>query len=135
MTKYDKSCKIGTVMITKTRNKVALLGLSLATTYGLACVTYAVSDGKSLSDAMWWGFITFTTVGYGDQYPTSLVGRLAGALLVLTSVFVVIPTITALIVTRIVGNKDEFTHEEQEEVKTLLRAIHQTTVAERKKVA
>lgn len=118
-----------------TRLKVAALGTALAATYGLASATYMISDGKTLSDAMWWGFITFTTVGYGDQYPTSVFGRLAGALLVITSVFVVIPAITALIVSRIVGNKDEFTHEEQEEVKTLLRAIHQTTVAESKEAA
>ena len=109
------------------RHKVAILAGVLASTYGLATATYMISDSRTLGDAMWWAFITFTTVGYGDQYPDSTAGRLAGAVLVLSSVFMVIPTITAVIVSKIIGNKDEFTHEEQEEIKTLVREIHQNT--------
>ena len=35
---------------------------------------------KSFSDALWWSFATFTTVGYGDQVPTTLPGRIVGIL-------------------------------------------------------
>jgi voltage-gated potassium channel len=33
------------------------------------------------SDALWWGYVTITTVGYGDQYPVTNAGRIVGAIL------------------------------------------------------
>ena len=47
----------------------------------LALVTYDGAEWTkemftSIPDAMWWCMVTFTTVGYGDRYPRTTVGRI-----------------------------------------------------------
>jgi voltage-gated potassium channel len=39
---------------------------------------------QSYIDALWWGFSTATTTGYGDITPTTTEGKLLGILLMLT---------------------------------------------------
>ena len=38
------------------------------------------------SDALWWGFVTITTVGYGDQYPITDAGRIVGTALLFAGI-------------------------------------------------
>jgi voltage-gated potassium channel len=44
------------------------------------------SGYASFGDAMWWAVVTFTTVGYGDLYPVTSGGRVAGIMLMLGGV-------------------------------------------------
>jgi voltage-gated potassium channel len=37
-------------------------------------------------DALWWAYVTITTVGYGDKYPVTGAGRLVGVLVMTTGV-------------------------------------------------
>lgn len=37
-------------------------------------------------DALWWGYVTATTVGYGDQYPVTPGGRIAGLVMLTVGV-------------------------------------------------
>jgi voltage-gated potassium channel len=41
---------------------------------------------QSPSDAIWWSYVTITTVGYGDRYPTTNWGRIVGVLLMTSGV-------------------------------------------------
>jgi voltage-gated potassium channel len=36
---------------------------------------------KGPGDALWWAFVTLTTVGYGDRYPVTMEGRMIAACL------------------------------------------------------
>lgn len=40
----------------------------------------------SIPRALWWSVVTLTTVGYGDVYPITLVGRLLGAVVALMGI-------------------------------------------------
>jgi voltage-gated potassium channel len=38
------------------------------------------------NDAMWWSLVTVSTVGYGDEYPVTVVGRIIGVFMILVGV-------------------------------------------------
>jgi len=40
----------------------------------------------NLGDAFWWAIVTITTVGYGEFFPVTFVGRVIGVLVMLTGI-------------------------------------------------
>jgi voltage-gated potassium channel len=44
------------------------------------------SNIKTTGDALWWAIVTITTVGYGDRFPVTPEGRIAGAILMVAGV-------------------------------------------------
>ena len=80
-------------------------------------------SGVSFGDAVWWGVVTASTVGYGDISPETWQGRVLAALLISIMVLLVIPLITAHFASRLIVDNDAFHHDEQEELKANLRRV------------
>ena len=59
---------------------------------------------NSFFDALYWMVITFTTVGYGDEYPTTGPGRLATVFMLMTFM-ALMPIVTATITTIYVSRR------------------------------
>jgi voltage-gated potassium channel len=56
-------------------------------------------------DALWWTFVSITTVGFGDQYPVTNLGRIIGSLVIITGV-VLFSVFTGFIATRFFSEHD-----------------------------
>lgn len=59
---------------------------------------------ESIGDALWWGVVTITTVGYGDYYPVTLTGRVIATVMMflgIALVGVVTASISAWVVTKL----------------------------------
>jgi voltage-gated potassium channel len=44
------------------------------------------SNIKTAEDAIWWAYVTITTVGYGDKFPVTTEGRLIASILMTAGV-------------------------------------------------
>ena len=44
------------------------------------------SNIKTAEDALWWAYVTITTVGYGDKYPITIEGRFIAVILMTAGV-------------------------------------------------
>lgn len=67
----------------------ALISILMTIFGSIAIMQFEVvpeSNIKTPDDALWWAFVTMTTVGYGDIYPVTPGGRLLAALLMITGV-------------------------------------------------
>ena len=45
-----------------------------------------VANITNADDALWWAYVTITTVGYGDKYPVTALGRIIGIIVMTTGV-------------------------------------------------
>lgn len=73
--------------------------------------TYDVSNIKTVFDGIWYSIVTLTTVGYGDFYPISPIGKLLGLFIILSSFGLLgflIGSITSVINNRMEKRKQGF---------------------------
>ncbi|PPF32290.1 potassium channel family protein [Pseudoclavibacter sp. AY1H1] len=79
----------------RTRNVLAVSIASLLYVYTASLGVYLVEHKTpgasivSMGDALWWGFTTITTVGYGDFTPVTLAGRALAVSLMVSGVLIV----------------------------------------------
>ena len=89
-----RSVKYLTSHIFKTRTKgtfstvslISFLMLIFGSISILQVETVPESNIKTAGDAIWWAFVTITTVGYGDRFPVTSAGRIIAAFLMITGV-------------------------------------------------
>jgi voltage-gated potassium channel len=65
---------------------VSILLMVFASIAMLQFETVPEANIKGGGDALWWAFVTITTVGYGDRYPVTPEGRVIAALLMTAGV-------------------------------------------------
>lgn len=48
---------------------------------------------RNIGDGLWWAVVTFATVGYGDIYPVTMLGKLLGSIISMIGIaMIAIPT-------------------------------------------
>jgi voltage-gated potassium channel len=95
---------------------------------------YAYAEGAGFVDGVWWAFVTLTTVGYGDAFPVTALGRFAGVGLMLVGIgFVAV--LTAAVAARFVEDEEQDVHGEvlrlHERLDAIEALLRQQAVKER----
>jgi len=84
------------------------------------------SNIKTFPDALWWAATTVTTVGYGDRYPVTALGRVVATSLMIVGI-ALLGVITASVAAWFVGNiqavRDEVEDTVSDETTAVLAAI------------
>ena len=95
--------------------------LAALTALGGGAAFAAVEDDKTTWDGVWWAVSTMTTVGYGDEFPTTVPGRIIGIALMLVGIgFIAI--LTGAIAERFLAGHVEAVADEVEEAEADIAA-------------
>lgn len=91
--RYNESLKtLGYVIKSKKEDLIVIFSTVLILLFLASSMIYFVEHDAqpeafpSIPESMWWGVITLTTVGYGDVYPVTLLGKLMAAMLAILGI-------------------------------------------------
>ena len=116
-------------LLTKRRNLpyIAALTLLLVTVSGIAVHETDPTRFPNPWRGLWFAIVTVTTVGYGDTFPTSVVGRLVASFLMVVGIgFLGLATasIAGHFVNQDADDKHRESTDKQEEILAELRRVH-----------
>lgn len=100
MGRYTRALRIiQNVLVSRREELITSLAFMLALVIVSSSLLYmAEKDAQpehfgSIPDAMWWAVVTLTTVGYGDIYPITVMGRILAAIIAILGIgMVALPT-------------------------------------------
>jgi len=82
------------------------------------------SNIKTASDALWWSFVTITTVGYGDFYPTTPLGRIS-AVILMTAGVGLFGTFTAYVASLFLKEEEKELEKREDQILAELKSIRE----------
>ena len=82
------------------------------------------SNIKTASDALWWSFVTITTVGYGDFYPTTTLGRII-AVVLMTAGVGLFCTFTAYVASLFLQEEEKGQEKREDQILAELKSIRE----------
>lgn len=88
----------------------------------IGAMSISAIDDMSIGDALWWSFVTTTTVGYGDIAPSSLGGRLVAMFLMLVGIGF-LSTLTGTISTFFIKKTSRSVEFADEEIKLAITSL------------
>ena len=110
-------------MIRYVANRFWLIMLIYVASLLIAATLFALIEARAWLDGLWWAVITALTIGYGDITPATHAGRMLGIIFGHFWIFGIVPMIVANIITKLLYDEHQFSHQEQEWTKASLKRI------------
>jgi hypothetical protein len=104
-------------------NSIPLLVAVYLVSLTVSTLLFSYYEGYTIFESFYWSSVTSLTIGYGDISPVTAQGKLLTILLGHFWVFVITPCVVANILTKVIIDHDQFTHQEQEELKEKLNEL------------
>ncbi|HKP69248.1 MAG TPA: potassium channel family protein [Pyrinomonadaceae bacterium] len=93
------------------------------TTIAASGILFSLFEDKPFFESLWWACVTGLTIGYGDMYPITTGGKIVALGLMHIVPLIIIPLIVARLLLTVIEDKNQFSHDEQESLKTDIKQI------------